>query len=670
MGNATLWHVSCAFASGMNDSLKIRLLKAAGNDAAMRAVLVELLDSTQGEFCAFYTAREREIVHIMCESRELARFAPEIREKTRASYRMFTNGFGPESEPLERVYVRKEGPHVAYLIGQRGIESYFLVPLSFGSRVRGVLFFGSVRREAFGRGEIAAMRTLAEEGEERDALVYRVGGEREIYARLLGALPFGAAFVAPDGSIASANAAFSRVLGIRSGTPENVFGIAGESPFSLQGIWEEWNVLQRDVVERELAGAGNPPRYLAVSWVAVEGLAEEIASMVIVKDATAAREQAEMREEMIAMVAHELRTPLAALKSSLGIVADGEAGPGAASGAGPSGSPAGFIVNSLRTVDRLGRLVDGLIDASPARIDDRPLRVEPQDVRAFLEESSSLFLEPMRRKGIAFRIFVDPDAARLAFDRDRIEQVVQNLLANSMKHVPSGESISITVVPCAACPAQSLPRFLARRLEPLVFADLCVRDTGAGIPPEVARRMNEQPGAADRPVRGAKGLGLVLAQRLIRLHGGTLLVEEGTAGGSAVHLYLPADERTARAVQHYRAAGMRLEEMLSRGLVPAVYAIVKDAPEPWDAVLGRLRPRPVVNPPRGESSAGELLAWPLDARSCVALAERERIVGGEGARVGMARARRDGNGMGDLLAAAFESIDERAAVAAAKGEAE
>ena len=653
----------------MNDSLKIRLLKAVGNDAAMRAVLIDLLDRTQGEFCAFYTAREREIVHIMCESRELARFAPEIREKTRASYRMFTNGFEPESEPIERIHVRKEGSNVAYLIGRRGIESYFLVPLSFGSRVRGVLFFGSVRREAFGRAEIAAMRSLAEEGEERDALVFRVGGEREIYVRLLEALPFGAAFVAPDGAIVSANAAFSRVLGIGSGAPESVFVIDRETPFSLHGLWEEWNVLQRDVVDRELAGSGSAPRYLSVSWVAVEGLAEEIGSMVIVKDATAAREQAEMREEMIAMVAHELRTPLAALKSSLGIVADASPA-GDRSAEGEAGSPAGFIVNSLRTVDRLGRLVDGLIDSSSARIDDRPLRIERREVRPFLEESSSLFREPMRRKGIAFRIFVDPDAARLAFDRDRLEQVVQNLLANSMKHVPSGESISITVVPCVACPAQSLPRALARRLEPLVFADLCVRDTGAGIPAEIARRMNESPGTVDRPIRGAKGLGLVLAQRLIRLQGGTLVVEEGVAGGSAVHLYLPADERSARIVQQYRAAGMRLEEMLSRGLAPAVYAIVKDAPEPWDAVWSRMRPRPIVNPARGESSAGALLAWPLDARAAVALAERERVTGGEVARIGTARARRDGNTIGELLAVAFESIDETAAVAAAKGETE
>jgi hypothetical protein len=55
----------------MEETLKIRILKAVGNDAAMRDVLVELMERAQAEYCAYCTSRDRELVYILCENREL-----------------------------------------------------------------------------------------------------------------------------------------------------------------------------------------------------------------------------------------------------------------------------------------------------------------------------------------------------------------------------------------------------------------------------------------------------------------------------------------------------------------------------------------------------------------------------------------------------------------------
>ena len=76
----------------MDESLKIRLLKAIGNDSVMQAVLAAMMERTQAEFCAFYHGAGRELVYIMVESRELSPRIPEIREKLQNTYRMFTNG--------------------------------------------------------------------------------------------------------------------------------------------------------------------------------------------------------------------------------------------------------------------------------------------------------------------------------------------------------------------------------------------------------------------------------------------------------------------------------------------------------------------------------------------------------------------------------------------------
>ncbi len=653
----------------MDETLKIRLLKAVGNDEGMRAVLLEIMERMQAEYCAFCTARERELVYILCENRELASRVQEIREKVRSSYRMFTNGLEPEREHLEWIMYRRSEPAVLYLLGNPRIESYFLVPLAFGSKVRGVLYLGSVRKEAFGRDDIASLRGLAEEEGERSPLVYRVGGERDILERFLAAIPLGAALVSPEGAIVGSNRAFAEILGIRDEMPDTVGGIGSRSLFSLQGIWDEFNILQREVVDRELKGSIAPERYLSVSCARVEGLAEGVGALMLVRDATPAREQAEMREEMIAMVAHELRTPLTALKNSLTIVAESEEDPGRGGGEPVAGR---FLANSLRTVERLGMLVDGLIDSSGARIDERALRIELHDIRPFIEDASSLFVEPLKRKGIDFMVFVDGDADRLAFDRDRLEQVIQNLLANSIKHVPSGGTVSITVIPCAGCPALFLPGPLLGRVGTLTFADLCVRDTGGGIPEEVARRANRSAQTAYRPIRASQGLGLRVAQRLIRLQGGSLVIEEGVVGGSAVHLYLPADGATFRVIQQYRTAEMRFEEMMSLGLMPVVYCFEKPGKEPWEKALAPARGGAAVNPHRSEPHDEELLVWPLGESLALGVSARERgtLALPSGIRAGRSVARRDGIDLRDLVAAALAALEPEATVVALKGEVE
>ncbi|RJR28655.1 MAG: sensor histidine kinase [Candidatus Latescibacterota bacterium] len=653
----------------MEETLKIRILKAAGNDAAMRDVLVELMERAQAEYCAYCTSRDRELVYILCENRELGVRIPEIREKVRASFRMFTNGFEPESDPLERIMYRKSGPSVAYLLGNPRVESYFLVPLAFGSKVRGVLFLGSVRKEAFGRNDIASLRGLAEEDGERSPLAFRMGGERDLLQRFLAAIPSGAALVSTGGDIVASNAAFADTLGVRDEIPDSVGRIGSLAAFNLQGVWDEHEILQRDVVDREIKRSTAPERHLSVSVVRVDGFTEEAGSLFLVKDVTRAREQAEMREEMIAMVAHELRTPLTALKSSLTILAeDGGCGIGGESAA--SGDPARrFLANAVRTAERLGMLVDGLIDSSAARIDERPLRIERRDTGAFIEDASSIFVEPMKKKGIDFRVFVDPDTSRLAFDRDRLEQVLQNLLSNSVKHVPSGGAVSITVIPCAGCPSLMLPQALVGRVGPLSFADLCVRDTGGGMPEEAVRRMNRSVETVDRPARASLGLGLRVAQRLIRLHGGSLAVDEGTVGGSAVHLYLPADEATARVVQQYRAAEMRLEEMLSLGLMPEVFCIENAGGEPWENALSSVKGGARIDPRRSEPREGGLLVWPLDASFALGIGPRESgaIALPAGIRAGRSIARRDGMNLRELVRASCEALDACELVPALKG---
>jgi signal transduction histidine kinase len=686
----------------MDESIKIALLNSLGSDRAMEKLLRSMVERTRAEFCGFYTARERELMYLMLESRELSPRISEVREKLMRVYRMFANEPGPDIEPLERLFFKRQGGNVAYLLGNARIESYFLVPVSFDSKVRGVLYFGSVRREAFGRNEIAEFRSLADEGDERTPLIFRVGGEMEIFEKMLDALPQGAALVSRDGTIVCANAVFGDVLQVNGSVPETLSELGKASPFNVQGVWEEFKLLKRNLIDRELAGVCVPVRFLAVTWVRLDHVSEDVDSLVLLRDVTARREQVEAREELVAAVAHELRTPLTALKNSLAILAShhaastAERGPDFSAGTNqgsasftPGTPPERFFKNALRTVDRLGRLVDSLIDASATRADERPITLEPVTARQFLEDASILFVEPMRVKEIVFTISVARGASRIIVDRDRLEQVIQNLLANSIKHVPSGGALSLSVEPCRGCPSSILPSGVLRYVPEVRFIDLCVRDTGIGIPPEITDRINPDAGFSGRPVRASRGLGLYLARRLVRMHGGSLSIEGSIEEGSEVHLYLPADEATSRIVSRYRSAEESIEEMLARGMAPTVYCIEKTSPASWEEALGAEPSSAAGDAERGEITLRSIRLWALSESFGVAVGAEaepggppgetlrcavgtgaEDRVQGDGIRYGCAVGPREGLHMRELLAAAERRMGAEADSISRKGERE
>jgi signal transduction histidine kinase len=601
----------------MNKSLKMGILKAIGDDSAMAAVLAGLMERTRAEFCAFITMRETELVYIMAESSDLSQHVSEIREKLQNTHRMFTNA-KHVSRPaaIEKIFFRGNGiDGVGGRSGSR-IESYFLVPVAYGAQVRGVLFVGSVRKEAFGRKDIALFHGLADERDEKTPIVFQVNGEKEILERLLCALPTGAALFSPDGRIVSANGPFRTLMNMDGDSSESVYDVGKASCFNLHGIWEEFNILQSTIVDRELEGACVPERYLLVSWVRLDAVSPEVGSLALIREITSQREQAEAREEEVAIVAHELRTPLAALKTSLAIVRSAEDVGDEAANARPAGPD--FLSSAAKTVDRLGRLVDGLVESSAARLDERPLRIESHDVRGFLDEITRLFVHPMELKGIDFTVEVDEACRNIMFDRDRIEQVVQNLLANSMKHVPGGGSISIAVRQCASCPARILPVEIARLHPAIAFADLLLRDSGSGIPREIAELSNTIE-LTERPARASQGLGLIIAKRLMRMQGGSLFIDENVEKGSAVHLFLPVDQETARIVKRFRALQMKVEETMAKGLASAIFVISKETSISWDEIVQRFRPVPVVNPELKEMGNRGAFLWSLSESIALAL---------------------------------------------------
>lgn len=245
-------------------------------------------------------------------------------------------------------------------------------------------------------------------------------------------------------------------------------------------------------------------------WV---GTATDIDDQRKTLEALSAAVQA--KDDFLAAASHELRTPLAAAKAQVQLTTR-RLGPAHADEA---------TVRSLKTVgsqiDRMTRLVEDLLDVSRLQTGRLSLQLTEYNlcemIRAEVERIQAL--SPNHELSIDI-----PDSLTILADRDRIDQVVINLLTNAVRYSPSGGPILIT----------------ARPVNDLI--QVTVVDRGVGIPEEKRIAIFERFGRAHGARYGGLGLGLTIAQGIIEQHGGRIWVESsGSAGeGSTFRFEIPA----------------------------------------------------------------------------------------------------------------------------------
>jgi signal transduction histidine kinase/ActR/RegA family two-component response regulator len=243
-----------------------------------------------------------------------------------------------------------------------------------------------------------------------------------------------------------------------------------------------------------------------------------------------ARQAIESRDQFLAMLGHELRNPLSAVRFATDLIVRRSA---------QDGSVAKHAETIERQTVHLNRLVDDLLDVSRVTSGKVILRKEPTDLASLvlrcvesLQTMADAHGVSLRRPGYSASVPVDGDVVRL-------EQVVSNLVTNAIKYTPRGGRVAIDV--------------RADEDE----AVLLVRDTGVGIPAEhigsIFDLFCQAPTGLDR-AKGGLGLGLTLVRALVGMHGGTVAARSDGAGqGSEFHVRLPLAAGDAAAVATARA---------------------------------------------------------------------------------------------------------------------
>ena len=237
------------------------------------------------------------------------------------------------------------------------------------------------------------------------------------------------------------------------------------------------------------------------------------------------------KDEFLAVLSHELKTPLTPILSGSLLLRQHELD-----------APASARV--LEAIERNARLqariVEDLLDVSRAVTGKLRLNVQPIALGPVIEAAIESVRPAAEAKGIALDLALDPDTDLVSGDADRLQQVVWNLLSNAIKFTPQGGRVEIR---------------LARAREQLRLA---VRDNGLGIRPTLLPRLFERFWQADSSTtraHGGLGLGLAVVRHLVELHGGTVGAEsEGEGLGATFTVSLPVLSESRRPFAEEPAA--------------------------------------------------------------------------------------------------------------------
>lgn len=231
------------------------------------------------------------------------------------------------------------------------------------------------------------------------------------------------------------------------------------------------------------------------------------------------------KEEMLAMLAHELRNPLGTISNALQVLR--------LTGDNGDGTRQRAIEAAERQVLHQALLIDDLLEASRVTRGEIELHCEGLDLVELVRETVDGYRDSLRSAGLSLRVDLPKEPLRMRGDRLRLSQALSNLLANAVKFNAPGGHVTVRLVPGAG----------GKR------AELSVRDDGEGISPEVLPYVFEIFTQADQSLdrsQGGLGVGLAVVKGLVELHGGEVRAKsEGLGRGAELSLFLPLETATA-----------------------------------------------------------------------------------------------------------------------------
>jgi two-component system, OmpR family, sensor histidine kinase SenX3 len=271
--------------------------------------------------------------------------------------------------------------------------------------------------------------------------------------------------------------------------------------------------LRGERAQRELQLFGPPREVLLVRTAPLWRRNRVIGAVAFVRDVSELRRVESVRRDFVANVSHELKTPIGALSLLAETMAVGDDSP----------INTQLADRVQREANRLGRIVDDLLDLSLIEAQERPIR-EPVPVHVVLHEAAERVRGAADAVGIPLSVAPVATDLVVAGDRSQLVSAVTNLLDNAIKYSEPGQPVEVdaTVGDGGIC--------------------ISVRDHGIGIPSRDLERIFERFYRVDRArsrATGGTGLGLSIVRHVAQAHGGDVTVESIEGEGSTFRLRVP-----------------------------------------------------------------------------------------------------------------------------------
>jgi len=243
-------------------------------------------------------------------------------------------------------------------------------------------------------------------------------------------------------------------------------------------------------------------------------LEDEGGCLLLIQDLTEMRRLERVRRDFIANISHELRTPTASLKAIAETLQDGAIDDSAVA--------KDFLGKMNAEVDKLTQMIQELGELARIESGQTPIQKKPFDIAEVIEQTVGRLSMQADRAGLNMSIDVATSLPHALGDRDRVEQVLVNLLHNAIKFTLPGGRVNTSA-----------------KTEGNVII-VSVTDTGTGIPANDLPRIFERFYKIDKArTGGGTGLGLAIAKHIVEAHGGRIWAESVEGKGSTFSFTLP-----------------------------------------------------------------------------------------------------------------------------------